>query len=68
VSIRNRKKGVDMTKEEKLEKICTDFCSLGKEKQEYILGMLQALTYAKDELKPLVELVHDMEKGIKNEK
>jgi hypothetical protein len=57
---------VDMTKEEKLEKIYRDFSSLSEEKQEYILGMLQALTYAKDELKPVVELVHGIEKeGIK---
>jgi hypothetical protein len=39
----------DMTKEEKLKKITRDFCLLGEEKQEYILGMLQALVYAKDE-------------------
>jgi hypothetical protein len=56
-----------MTKEEKLEKMSKDFCSLSEEKQEYILGMLQALTYAKDELKPVVELVYDMEKGGMND-
>jgi hypothetical protein len=39
-----------MTKEEKLEKMRKDFCSLSEEKQEYILGMLQALAYAKDEI------------------
>jgi hypothetical protein len=35
-----------MTKEEKLEKITKDFCLLSEEKQEYIIGMLQALVYA----------------------
>jgi hypothetical protein len=38
-----------MTKEEKLDKICTDFCSLGEEQQDYILGILQALVFAKNE-------------------
>jgi hypothetical protein len=56
-----------MTKEEKLDKIRNDFCSLSEEKQEYILGMLQALTYAKEEIKPVVELVHDME-GVNDER
>ncbi|MDR2480628.1 MAG: hypothetical protein LBD48_15120 [Treponema sp.] len=35
-----------MTKEEKLTKICTDFSSLSEEKQDYILGILQALVFA----------------------
>jgi hypothetical protein len=39
-----------MTKEEKLEKMRKDFCSLSEEKQEYILGMLQALVYVNDEI------------------
>jgi hypothetical protein len=56
-----------MTKEEKLEKITRDFCFLSEEKQEYILGMLQALVYTKDEIKPVVELVHSMEGGMKDE-
>jgi hypothetical protein len=38
-----------MTKEEKLDKICKDFSSLSEDKQEYILGMLQALVFANSE-------------------
>lgn len=38
-----------MTKEEKLDKICNDFSSLNEEKQDYILGILQALVFAKNE-------------------
>jgi hypothetical protein len=56
-----------MTQAEKLDKISKDFCLLSEEKQEYILGMLQALAYAKDELKPVVELVHGMEEGVCDE-
>jgi len=36
-----------MIQEEKLKKICHDFSSLNKEQQEYILGILQALVFAK---------------------
>jgi hypothetical protein len=35
-----------MTKEEKLNKVCSDFTSLSDEKQDYILGILQALVFA----------------------
>jgi hypothetical protein len=35
-----------MTQEEKLTKICTEFSSLSEEKQDYILGILQALVFA----------------------
>jgi hypothetical protein len=42
-------KEVAMTKEEKLDKICNDFSSLNEEKQDYILGILQALVFAKNE-------------------
>jgi hypothetical protein len=35
-----------MTQEEKLDKICSDFSSLSEEKQDYILGILQALVFA----------------------
>lgn len=35
-----------MTKEEKLNKACNDFSSLSEEKQDYILGILQALSFA----------------------
>jgi hypothetical protein len=39
-----------MTAEEKLEKASREFCSLSEEKQEYILGVLEALVFAKDEI------------------
>ena len=35
-----------MTKEEKLEKITQNFSMLSEEKQDYILGVLQALIFA----------------------
>jgi hypothetical protein len=35
-----------MTQEEKIIKVCTDFASLSEEKQDYILGILQALVFA----------------------
>jgi hypothetical protein len=38
-----------MTKEEKLDKVCKEFSSLSEDKQEYILGILQALVFARDE-------------------
>ena len=37
-----------MTKEEKLDKIAKDFSLLSDEKQDYILGVLQALVFAHD--------------------
>jgi hypothetical protein len=40
---------------------------LGEEKQEYILGMLQALAYANDEIKPVVDLVQSIQGGMKDE-
>jgi len=36
-----------MNKEEKLEKICNDFSQLNDDQQDYILGILQALVFAK---------------------
>ena len=36
-----------MNKEEKLEKLCKDFSMLKDDKQDYILGILQALVFAK---------------------
>ena len=32
---------------EKLDKVCSDFNKLGEEQQDYILGILQALVFAK---------------------
>ena len=36
-----------MIQEEKLEKVCKDFLKLSEEQQDYILGILQALVFAK---------------------
>jgi hypothetical protein len=35
-----------MTKEEKLDKLTKDFSLLPEEKQDYILGVIQALAFA----------------------
>ena len=35
-----------MTQDEKLKKVCDDFLKLSEDKQDYILGILQALVYA----------------------
>jgi len=37
-----------MTKEEKLDKVNKDFSLLPEDKQDYILGVLQALAFAHD--------------------
>jgi hypothetical protein len=39
-----------LTKEEKLDKVCKDFASLSGDKQDYVLGILQALVFAKNEM------------------
>jgi hypothetical protein len=39
-----------MTKEEKLEKVCSGFSRLSGEKQDRVLGIVQALVFAKDEM------------------
>jgi hypothetical protein len=36
-----------MVHEEKLKKVCNDFSLLSDNQQDYILGILQALVYAK---------------------
>ena len=36
-----------MNQKEKLEKVCNDFSKLNEEQQDYILGILQALVFAK---------------------
>jgi len=41
-------RGFDVTKEEKLDKVTRDFSILPEEKQDYILGVLQALAFAHD--------------------
>ena len=36
-----------MVQEERLQKVCNDFSKLNNEQQDYILGILQALVFAK---------------------
>jgi len=36
-----------MNKDEKVKKVCEDFTMLNEEQQDYILGILQALVFAK---------------------
>jgi hypothetical protein len=38
-----------MTQKEKLDKMCRDFSALGEDKQDYVLGILQALVFTKNE-------------------
>jgi len=38
-----------MNNEEKLEKVCSDFSKLNEKQQDYVLGILQALVFAKTE-------------------
>jgi len=40
-----------MIQEEKLKKVCDDFTLLNAEQQDYILGILQALVFAKSTYK-----------------
>jgi hypothetical protein len=44
-----------MTKEEKIAKVVKDFSALPEEKQDYILGILQALAFANNEGKEKAE-------------
>jgi hypothetical protein len=57
-----------MTKDERLEKVCKDFCSLGEGEQEYILGMSQALVFANEEFKPIVDVIRSIQEGVDHEK
>jgi hypothetical protein len=52
-----------MTKEEKLAKVVKDFSALPEEKQEYIVGILQALAFANNEGKEKPEPVNS---GVKS--
>jgi len=36
-----------MNQDEKLEKVCKDFSKLNEKQQDYILGIMQALVFAK---------------------
>ena len=39
---------VSMSHDEKVEKACKDFSKLNDEQQDYVLGILQALVFAKN--------------------
>jgi len=41
-----------MIQEEKFEKVCKNFSLLNEEQQDYILGILQALVFAKSTMNP----------------
>lgn len=41
------KQGTRMGKNEKLDRACKDFSKLNEEQQDYILGIMQALVFAK---------------------
>ena len=47
-----------MTKEEKLDKITKDFSLLPEEKQDYILGVVQALAFAHETANEQTETVN----------
>ena len=47
-----------MTKEEKLDKVTMNFTLLPEEKQDYILGIIQALAFAEDVANEQYEIVH----------
>jgi len=38
--------------EEKLKKVCDDFSLLNEKQQDYILGIMQALVFAKNDDRP----------------
>jgi len=40
-----------MNQDEKLEKVCVDFSKLNEDQQDYILGIMQALIFAKNSSK-----------------
>jgi len=46
-----------MTKEEKLDKVNKDFSLLPEDKQDYILGVLQALAFAHDMTSKQIETI-----------
>jgi hypothetical protein len=57
-----------MTKEEKIDKINRVFSLLSEEKQDYILGVIQALAYAHDMANQQDEAVlSDLEQTIESE-
>ena len=47
-----------MTKEEKLDKVTKDFSLLAEEKQDYILGVIQALAFAHETANEQAETVN----------
>jgi hypothetical protein len=44
-----------MTKDEKIDKVAKDFSALPEDKQDYILGIIQALVFANNEEKEKIE-------------
>jgi hypothetical protein len=41
-------RGGEKMQDDKLKKVCNDFSQLNEEQQEYILGIMQALVFAKN--------------------
>jgi hypothetical protein len=56
-----------MKKKEKLDKISIEFRSLNDEQQDYILGIMEALVFAKEEMQP-VDPTHCMKQVSYDEK
>ena len=54
-----------MTKEEKLDKLTKDFSLLPEEKQDYILGVLQALAFAHETAEQNETVIFDSEQKLK---
>ncbi|MCL2762992.1 MAG: hypothetical protein FWD36_07305 [Treponema sp.] len=55
-----------MTKEEKIDKLTHDFSLLPEEKQDYILGVLQALVFAHEELSGVSDSLNAVKENIVN--
>jgi uncharacterized membrane protein len=51
-----------MTKEEKLDKLTKDFSLLPEEKQNYILGIIQALAFAHETAEQTETVILDLGK------
>jgi len=55
-----------MIQEEKFEKVCKNFSLLNEEQQDYILGILQALVFAKSSYNTLIQENHPRPDGQKD--
>jgi hypothetical protein len=67
ISHSETRKEVQMTKEERVEKTAADFSSLTGQNQDYVLGIMQALFFAKNALAPVqidCEMVGEREQDI----